>query len=199
MIKNFIEQKFHTFIKNRYKGRNDDFIESKVIPTYKIFYAILLSLLALLLISLPLLFLLPKLAVITVLISIIILMLSPIWIIYSPYILFSDKVIAFFVAFIYSIGVFAASYYIFQDAYNSNAFHVSYLKGTNFGTWFYYSIVIFSTLGFGDIVPKNDVAMYAIILQILFHYIYMFFGFSILMQRSKYRDKMILSVLKSYK
>jgi hypothetical protein len=65
------------------------------------------------------------------------------------------------IAFLYSI-----IYWSLGPAY----FHVEHMPFA-FTTVFYYSIVTFTTLGFGDIVPKNDIAAFFVTTEVVFGYI----------------------------
>ncbi|MBI5398922.1 two pore domain potassium channel family protein [Candidatus Woesearchaeota archaeon] len=62
------------------------------------------------------------------------------------------------ITLLYIFG-FAATYYaIYQDQTNSNTFNLGFKKEVGFGTFLYYSVVTFATVGYGDITPLSTAA-----------------------------------------
>jgi uncharacterized protein YjbI with pentapeptide repeats len=62
--------------------------------------------------------------------------------------------------------LYATIYWLLGPRY----FHVEHMP-FGFTTVFYYSVVTFTTLGFGDIVPKSDVAAFLVISEVIFGYV----------------------------
>ena len=95
--------------------------------------------------------------------------------------------------------IFAISYYILHDLEGNKAFQINTpITNNSLITWIYYSIIVFSTVGFGDITPIGTLTIIFTILEITLHYIYIIFGASLLFQSSDMNDNIITSELKSY-
>jgi len=69
----------------------------------------------------------------------------------------------------WSVGI-ALLYAIIYWCLGPDLFHAEYLPFC-FSTTFYYSVVTFTTLGFGDIVPKSLFAAYLVISEVTFGYV----------------------------
>ena len=52
----------------------------------------------------------------------------------------------------------------------SNSFDTQHLE-FNFLTMFYYSVVTFTTLGFGDIIPKTSTAALCVTVEVILGYV----------------------------
>ncbi|MBI4738135.1 two pore domain potassium channel family protein [Candidatus Woesearchaeota archaeon] len=62
------------------------------------------------------------------------------------------------ITLLYIFG-FAATYYaIYQDQTNPKAFNFGFEKEVGYGTFVYYSVVTFATVGYGDITPLSTAA-----------------------------------------
>jgi len=71
---------------------------------------------------------------------------------------------------VWSIAFAVAFALVFFYGLGSAAFDVTYLPWT-FSTCVYYSIVTFTTLGFGDIVPKTPQAAWWVMAEVILGYV----------------------------
>jgi len=53
----------------------------------------------------------------------------------------------------------------------SSSFEIRHLSTSSFWTMLYYSVVTFTTLGFGDVVPKTFIASICVMFEVIFGYI----------------------------
>lgn len=72
----------------------------------------------------------------------------------------------FFVAFYFAVN-FNLIYYVNFQAFSFNPS----IESTNFGSFLYYSIVTFTTLGFGDIIPTANYVQRWVIAEVIMGYV----------------------------
>ena len=190
--------KFKTFLKVR-TNRKTKIINTNVITTYKLLYWLTIIIFVLTVTNMILLIIGSMFVIVTILLSIFLMIIVPIWITYSKYILKSDKVLAFIVGTLFTIMIFALAYYILQDYYDGDAFNINdKLNKSSLLVWFYYSVIVFSTVGFGDITPIHPIAIILTTSEIILHYIFIIFGFSLLSKQNSIHDEIIISEFNRY-
>ena len=72
----------------------------------------------------------------------------------------------------------------------TSAFDVEHLPKGSFLTMFYYSVVTFSTLGFGDVVPKTPFAAILVMVEVILGYIMLGMLISVLANKVARRSGM---------
>jgi len=78
-------------------------------------------------------------------------------------------IVIFLSIVLFSVIGFGSLYYdIYKDAPNGTAFSLQFNKEPGMGTFIYYSMVSFSTTGYGDILPVSTAARFVFFMESLF-------------------------------
>ena len=93
------------------------------------------------------------------------------WLLYLPWLIFSDCGRSFLLWAAWSMAFAFAFATIYFFGFGESAFNYTKELGWSFGTTLYYSIVTFTTLGFGDITPKSGWAAFWITLEVILGYV----------------------------
>ena len=90
---------------------------------------------------------------------------------------------------LWSLGI-AAVFALVFCALGPTAFEVKNLPEDNYLTMLYYSIVTFTTLGFGDVTPKTLPAAMIVMVEVIFGYIMLGMLISVLANKVARRSGM---------